>query len=153
MKEQEGEMLPYEEREELDRKKEYLAWLDFAQRDLDTAKYLNDGTLYPKPIEIICYHCQQAVEKAVKALVVYFGSPGGIPKVHDIAFLLNQIKHVLKSEMDVEINDELLEKAESLTKYGIAPRYPNEIEITEQMTAAALRDAAELFGWVKALMP
>ena len=74
-----------------DQMQEYQDWLRFAQANYDSAKYLYDSPLHPKPLEIICYHCQQAAEKAVKALIVYFGSRGGMPKVHDISFLLSQI--------------------------------------------------------------
>ena len=31
-------------------------WLDFAKRDLDVARHLNTA-FYPKPLEIVCYHC------------------------------------------------------------------------------------------------
>ena len=85
-----------------DQMQEYQDWLRFAQADYDSAKYLYDSPLHPKPLEIICYHCQQAAEKAVKALIVYFGSRGGMPKVHDISFLLSQIQHrknLLKIEL------------------------------------------------------
>ena len=71
-----------------DQMQEYQDWLRFAQANYDSAKYLYDSPLHPKPLEIICYHCQQAAEKAVKALIVYFGSRGGMPKVHDISFLI-----------------------------------------------------------------
>ncbi|MBO4438811.1 MAG: HEPN domain-containing protein [Spirochaetaceae bacterium] len=37
-------------------------WLRFANMDLDTANHLFN-TMYPKPYEIICYHCQQSEEK------------------------------------------------------------------------------------------
>ena len=40
-------------------------WLDMADMDLGVAKYLMEN-YYPKPLEIICYHCQQAAEKAIK---------------------------------------------------------------------------------------
>jgi len=30
-------------------------WYRFAMMDLNAAIYLN--TMYPKPLEIICYHC------------------------------------------------------------------------------------------------
>lgn len=33
-------------------------------------------TYYPKPLEIICYHCQQSAEKAIKAIIMYYGSQG-----------------------------------------------------------------------------
>ena len=37
-------------------------WMEFARMDFLTAKHLYEH-MYPKPLEIICYHCQQAVEK------------------------------------------------------------------------------------------
>lgn len=35
---------------------EVLEWERFAEKDYATANHL-DKTLYPKPMEIICYHC------------------------------------------------------------------------------------------------
>ena len=135
--------------EELDRKEEYREWLAFAQTDYDCAKYLNEAPLYPKPLNIICYHCQQAAEKAVKGLIVYFGSQGGMPKVHDISFLLNQIKHIVQEEKGIEVSHLLLLTANALSKYGIAPRYPNEIDVDEVQTGKALKDADTILTWVK----
>ncbi len=37
-------------------------WIDYARNDLRAAEYLTN--LHPQPIEIICFHCQQAAEKA-----------------------------------------------------------------------------------------
>lgn len=31
-------------------------WINFAEMDFLTAKHLYDH-MYPKPLEIICYHC------------------------------------------------------------------------------------------------
>ena len=39
-----------------------LEWAQFARSDMDTAIHLFN-TMRPMPLEIICYHCQQAVEK------------------------------------------------------------------------------------------
>ena len=50
-------------------------WFSFAKTDLDVAKHLYD-TFYPKPLEIICYHCQQSAEKSVKAIIAFLGSQG-----------------------------------------------------------------------------
>ena len=135
--------------EELDREEEYREWLAFAQTDYDCAKYLNDAPLYPKPLNIICYHCQQAAEKAVKALIVYFGSQGGMPKVHDISFLLNQIKYIVQEEKGIEVSHELLVTANALSKYGIAPRYPNEIDVDDNQVKRALKDSDTILSWVK----
>ena len=39
--------------------KEVLVWMEFAKTDLGVAKHLLEA-YYPKPLEIICYHAQQA---------------------------------------------------------------------------------------------
>lgn len=66
---------------------EVKEWYDLASTDLQVAKHLNDA-FHPKPLEIICFHCQQAAEKAAKALIVYYGTEGGMPKLHDISFFV-----------------------------------------------------------------
>ncbi|HCM24964.1 MAG TPA: hypothetical protein DIC34_00180 [Treponema sp.] len=43
--------------------------MTFAQADLATARFLTD--IRPEPIEIICFHCQQAAEKSIKAYLVH----------------------------------------------------------------------------------
>ena len=48
---------------------EDIMWIEFAKTDLGVAKHL-DEQYYPKPLEIICYHCQQAAEKAIKAIII-----------------------------------------------------------------------------------
>ena len=44
-------------------------WLAMADTDFGVADHL-DKEYHPKPYEIICYHCQQAAEKAVKAVIL-----------------------------------------------------------------------------------
>ena len=127
---------------------EYKEWLTFARTDFESAKYLEGAPFYPRPLNVICYHCQQAAEKAVKALIVYFGSQGGMPKVHDISFLLNQIKNIVQQRKGIEIDHSLLVMADSLSKYGVAPRYPNEIEVDEYQVKKALSDSETILNWV-----
>jgi HEPN domain-containing protein len=43
-------------------------WLHFAQMDLSSAEYLLP--MRPRPTEIICYHCQQSAEKALKSILI-----------------------------------------------------------------------------------
>ena len=38
-------------------------WLRFVEMDRSTAQHLFN-TMHPQPLEIICFHCQQAVEKS-----------------------------------------------------------------------------------------
>ena len=46
-------------------KPDALEWLAYAEADLGVADHLFQ-TYQPKPFQIICFHCQQAAEKAVK---------------------------------------------------------------------------------------
>ena len=43
-------------------------WFTYAERDFLTAEHLAK-TLYPIPIEIVCYHCQQSAEKFLKGFI------------------------------------------------------------------------------------
>lgn len=118
------------------------AWLDYAAVDLEAAR-----TLFryhrPQPYEIICYHCQQAAEKALKALYICFDLPGGVPRKHDLSFLLNQMQH------KVGIPRELRQQADALSVYGVISRYPNEIEVDERRTVLALKQAESILGWAR----
>lgn len=115
-------------------------WLDFAERDFNVAKHLFEN-FYPMQYEIICYHCQQAAEKAIKAVYIGNDLPGGIPKKHDLSFLLNQMSSY------VAVSDDLLEYADELTPYGVTVRYPSEIEVGERDTRTALKYAEEILKW------
>ena len=57
--------------DEIDQMEEYREWLNFAQTDYNCAAYLNQSPFHPRPLNVICYHCQQAAEKAIKALIVF----------------------------------------------------------------------------------
>ena len=43
-------------------------WYAYAERDLISANHLVK-TLYPVPLEIVCYHCQQSSEKFLKGYI------------------------------------------------------------------------------------
>lgn len=49
-------------------------WIQFSDMDYNTAIFLFD-TMRPKPLEIICYHCQQAAEKLLKGLLIFNNKP------------------------------------------------------------------------------
>ncbi|MDR1299716.1 MAG: HEPN domain-containing protein, partial [Oscillospiraceae bacterium] len=58
-------------------------WLRYANTDYEIA--LHDTSYRPLPIEIICFHCQQAAEKAMKSILAYHEQ--SIPKIHDLSRL------------------------------------------------------------------
>lgn len=129
---------------------EYKAWLTFAQSDYDSAMYLKEAPIHPKPFNIICYHFQQAAEKAAKALIVYYKSPGGMAKVHDVDFQLNQIKNILKNDKGITVSEELLEMASDISIYASEPRYPNELPVDETDVLKAEKYSKAIMEWVKA---
>ncbi len=128
--------------EDLDDAKE---WLEYAKADLGVADHLFK-TYYPKPLAIICYHCQQAAEKAVKTIIVLNGSKGGMPRRHDIFLLLNQIKNM------VSIDNKFYDYADVLAPYGVAMRYPNELQLEERHAAKAIEMANEFVAWADSLV-
>ncbi len=121
---------------------EVSQWLDMAATDLRVARHLFD-TCYPQPYEVICYHCQQSAEKAIKALIIAQGAPGGMPKLHDLSFLLNQIKKM------VPIEERIYDYADTLTPYGVSVRYPNELFLEKRHGEKAIQMADEILTWVK----
>lgn len=124
---------------------EIRQWLDMAQTDYGVAAHLFEN-YFPKPFEIICYHCQQAAEKAIKAVIITRGVQGGVPKLHDLSFLLNQLKNFVK------IEERYYDYADTLTPYGVAIRYPNELFLEERHAKEALQYANEILIWAKGII-
>ena len=116
------------------------SWVTFAQRDYDVAVHLSK-TFHPMPIENICYNCQQAVEKALKAVLIYFTDD--CPKTHDIGSL-----HKLCKEYSTEI--ELTTSiARTLTRFATKSRYPDDVnDFTEADTVLGLKYAGQILEQV-----
>ena len=103
---------------------EYVAeWFKYADMDFISAEHLL--TLYPQPFEIICFHCQQAAEKYLKGYLISIGEMEPL-KTHDLVLLKIEC---MKSEPCFE---NISHACEVLTRYGVQPRYPNEMEIIEK---------------------
>ena len=80
------------------------------------------------------------------------GAQGGLPKVHNISFLMNQIKDQLKELYGIIIEDSLYDAADLLTPYGIVPRYPSEMEFNDLETEDALNNAKAILDWGKKIL-
>ena len=116
-------------------------WFEFANADLETADFLYEKQ-YPRQLEIICYHCQQAGEKAIKALYIAKEIPGGIPRKHDLWFLLEQMKNI------VDIPESIYDAAEKLDPYAIVFRYPGENRVDDYRAKQAIGLAKTIINWV-----
>ena len=95
------------------------------------------------PIEIICFHCQQAAEKAVKAVILAAHITDEAPKKHDISFLLRSL------EQQFSIDDRYFAYADFLNPFGVIVRYPNELVLGEQSSKKALQYAKAILDWAK----
>lgn len=105
-------------------------WFDIAELDLSSAKYLQ--TMQPTPIEIICYHCQQSVEKYLKGYLAL--NEHEIVKTHDL-LILNK----LCMNYDIEFKD-LKEECLRLTDFGVNIRYPYPMDLNESDMKLAIKD-------------
>ena len=120
---------------------EAKTWINLAERDYTVASHLHT-TLVPKPIEIICFHSQQTVEKALKAVLAYYEDK--IPKTHDISNLQTLCKvHTDKIHIDDDI-------AETITDFAVITRYVEDRrDYTEDTADFALKQAFQALDMVK----
>jgi HEPN domain-containing protein len=115
-------------------------WLLIAFDDYDSAKFLNDNKV-PKPLEIICYHCQQSVEKSLKAFLC--ANDIKIEKIHETGTLCQNC-----IDLDSDFSD-YLERCDALAAYATHTRYPVRIEIANTDADRALLVAKAVYDFVK----
>lgn len=87
-------------------------WLVFAEKDVLVARQLVDQ---PGVFDIAGFHCQQAVEKSLKGLLVLFNTE--IPRIHDLSRLYAMAGRYCALEWDVEALD-------SANEFYVETRYP-----------------------------
>ena len=114
-------------------------WLKIAYGDYDCAKFLFDNKI-PKPLEIICYHCQQSAEKSLKAYLC--ANDMDIPKTHEVKRLCDKC-----FEIDNSFTV-LFDECEELEVYATETRYPVRIEIDDAHTERALQQALRIYEFV-----
>ena len=120
---------------------EFVAeWLRYAEMDLTTAIF-DFENMYPAPLEIICYHCQQAAEKFLKAVIVSFDKE--VEKTHDLSKLLNVLEGFVPVSVDMR------QLAVSLTQLATKTRYPETIFIDETITKNAVEHAKQIKEWAE----
>jgi HEPN domain-containing protein len=100
----------------IDEEKARLAqsWLNSAHEDLQAVNRLSRP---PELIALAAYHCQQAVEKALKGFLLWNDQP--FRKTHNLVELVEQC-----AKVDPEFSDLRL-TAETLTPFGTEARYPD----------------------------
>ncbi len=119
-------------------------WLAEASGDLLNA----DNNLEAEniPFDTVCFHCQQAAEKMLKALLVSRGME--YPFTHDLLLLL---ENVLEINSDAErLRDDLA----ILMPYAVEIRYPDDWFMPSLADAEEAREsAARVLQWLEICAP
>ncbi|MEW6252358.1 MAG: HEPN domain-containing protein [Planctomycetota bacterium] len=121
---------------------EIQRWLLKAQTDWTVAR----KAIQPPPqLDAAAFHCQQAVEKLLKAYLIAHNV--AFEKVHDLSRLVQQCAVV-----DPDFAS-LAELVEPLTLYAVAYRYPGPADPTRARVEAALEVVAHVWEYVVARLP
>jgi len=119
-------------------------WLAKAESDLLNAD--NNLKAEKIPYDTVCFHCQQAAEKMLKAYLVARGKE--YPISHDLLLILEQITSLdPKAE---QLRDTLI----LLMPYAVEVRYPDDYSLPSAEDTRQARDAAqEVHDWLKEACP
>jgi len=116
----------------------YEEWIERAKSNLELAQAKIIQHIY---FEDLCYQSQQAVEKGLKGLLIFYGVEPEF--THNIEILLNK----LKSFTDIPEN---IKEAVQLTIFAVQTRYPGEYdEITKEEYEKSVRIAKDCLNWIE----
>jgi len=117
-----------------DKIEEIKEWIEKADHDLGSAKiiYLH----LPDYFDTIAFHCQQAVEKYLKAILVFYKI--AFLRSHDLIYLLELLSR------KIDIDESKFKKAFTLNNFGVQIRYPNKIiKLTKEELESAIQISEE----------
>jgi len=119
-------------------------WLAKARNDLLNA----DNNLMSKeiPYDTVCFHCQQAAEKLLKAYLI--GNGLIPPLTHDLLLVLEKILPLNKEA------EKLRDPLAILMPYAVEIRYPDGWYMpTEADTREARKAADQVLRWLEDALP
>ncbi len=114
-------------------------WIDKAEGDFRTANREIRARRIPN-YDAVCFHCQQCIEKYLKALLQEHGLH--ILKIHDLNQLL---EHCLSFDGTLELHRDLFK---DLTRFAVEFRYPGE-SATMEDARVALHHAKILRAFIR----
>lgn len=122
----------------------YYKWLEKALSDLQCARLL---LTYGNDYCNIAFHCQQAIEKALKGFLLF--RTGNHHDGHNLTYLCRQaIKH------EPDIFEDYLDESAALNSLYIETRYPTDlpIELGESEVRGYLEMAETMFASIRKLL-
>jgi HEPN domain-containing protein len=113
-------------------------WLRHARSDLAYAS----APLPPEGLlEGLCFHAQQAAEKAIKAVLVSQGTT--VPRTHNLKTLLEQVRPPVR--VPAKVLDAVV-----LTDYAVQYRYPGDLEpLQDTEYRQAIAHARQVMDWAQ----
>ncbi len=115
-------------------------WIEKAKNDLLNAD--NNFASDQIPFDTVCFHCQQAAEKLLKAFLVLRESE--YPLTHNLFAILEEI---LKYDNSADF---LRESLAVLNPYSVEVRYPGDAWMPTMEDAKEARQAAqEVLDWIQ----
>ena len=114
-------------------------WMHKADHDIGMAEL----ALAQKPeySDAICFHCQQAAEKHLKALLVF--KKIEFKRTHSLTYLLDLISE------KINISEKLYSYVEKLESFAVEVRYPDDMyEPTPEEAKGALNAAIKIKTFV-----
>lgn len=116
-------------------------WMASAESDLAYARIGMDHARELR-LEQVCFHAQQAAEKAIKAVLA--GKQAGFPHTHDLTVLVEICR---RNSLSM---GEVLEHAADLTPYAVESRYPGATRaVTPQEADEAVKVAGAVLQWAR----
>jgi len=112
-----------------------LEWFAYADMDLLSAQ--RNTVFHPVHKQLICFFCQQSAEKNLKGFLMHCGVEDP-PRTHDLGRLCKLC--IAHDERFLEIE----RICSVLAVYGVQPRYPSEIDVTENDMKNALMYAKRI---------
>jgi len=118
-------------------KKGTKEWLDFADRDLEAARILVENEYVSNAV---LFHCQQCVEKCLKALLEENGIP--VPHIHNVVKLHSLLKEtspepLLITEDDLDLVDAVYIDTRYPSGIGLLPSgFPTKEDAQELLKIA-----------------
>lgn len=101
---------------------EYIEkWLIKTDNDLKIAEHELSLPQEETIIDAVCFHCQQAVEKYLKAFLIYHKIE--FKRTHDIEHLLNLCVSIDKNFANIEVKN--------LSYFGVDIRYPDDFYVPD----------------------
>lgn len=121
-------------------KQQYLQrWLDKAEKDLRVAVHEFAIDKQDRVNEAVCFHCQQAVEKYLKAYLIYKEMDFG--KTHNLEYLIKLCSEGDESFSQLEVGN--------LSFFAVEVRYPDDFYIpTEKETQESIKLAKNIKDFV-----